>query len=53
MPWYQALADYATAKKCHKTHIGWYSGMVVPISSIIGTLILYSQNVLRRSVKAK
>ena len=25
----------------HKTHNGWYLGMVPPISSILGLLILY------------
>ena len=32
--------------KRHKTCNGWYSGMVVPIYSIVGILILYSKNVL-------
>ena len=27
---------------CHKTCNGWYSGMVTPIYSIVGILILYS-----------
>ena len=30
----------------HKTRNGSYSGMVVPIYSIVGILILYSKNVL-------
>ena len=30
----------------HITRISWYSGMVVPISSILGILILHSKNVL-------
>ena len=29
-------------KRHHKTRSGWYSGLVVPISSIVGLLILYS-----------
>ena len=32
--------------KCHKTLNDWYSGMVVPIHSIVGILILYNKNVL-------
>ena len=32
----------------HKTRNGWYLGMVVPISSILGLLILYSKNVVGR-----
>ena len=30
----------------HKTSNGWYLGMVAPISSILGLLILYSKNVV-------
>ena len=30
----------------HKTRNGWYLEMVVPISSILGLLILYSKNVV-------
>ena len=30
----------------HKAHNGWYLGMVVPISSILGLLVLYSKNVV-------
>ena len=30
----------------HKTCNGWYSGMVAPIYSIVGILILYNKNVL-------
>ena len=33
----------------HKTHKTWYLGMVTPIFSIIGILILYSKNILCRS----
>ena len=29
----------------HKTHNGWYSGMVAPIYSIVDILILYSNYV--------
>ena len=32
----------------HKSRNGWYLGMVVPISSILGLLILYSKNVVGR-----
>ena len=32
----------------HKTRNGWYSGLVAPISSIVGLLILYGWNVLSR-----
>ena len=31
---------------CHKTRNGWYLGLVAPISSIVGLLILYGLNVL-------
>ena len=31
--------------ECHKTHNGWYSGMVVPTYSIVGILILHNKNV--------
>ena len=34
----------------HKTHNGWYSGMWAPLYFIVGILILYSKNALRRSV---
>ena len=30
----------------HKTCNGWYLGLVVPISFIVGLLILYSKNML-------
>ena len=30
----------------HKTHNGWYSGIVAPIYSIVDILILYSKNAL-------
>ena len=30
----------------HKICSGWYSGLVTPISSIVGMLILYSKNIL-------
>ena len=30
----------------HLTCNGWYSGLVMPISTIVGLLILYSYNVL-------
>ena len=33
-------------KEHHKTCNGWYSGMVAPIYSIVGILILYSKNIL-------
>ena len=29
-------------KRCHKTPNSWYLGLVEPISSIVGLLILYS-----------
>ena len=32
--------------KCHKTRNDCYSGMMAPIYSIVGILILYSKNVL-------
>ena len=31
---------------CHKTRNDYYLGLVRPISSIVGLLILYSKNVL-------
>ena len=34
---------YSHTNECHKTHNGWYSGMVAPIVSL---LILYCKNVL-------
>ena len=30
----------------HKTYNGWYSGMVVPIYSIVDILILYTRSVI-------
>ena len=27
---------------CHKTHNGWYLGLMVPVFSIVGLLVLYS-----------
>ena len=31
------------ANECYKIHNGWFSGLVVPISSIVGVSILYSK----------
>ena len=42
----QIGAGQMVRRERHKTRNGWYSGMVAPIYSIVGILILYSMNVL-------
>ena len=36
--------EYGYTNECHKTHNGWYLGLVAPISSIVWLLILYFDN---------
>ena len=42
----QMVCHMLLHNKRHKTCNGWYSGMMAPIYSIVGILILYSKNVL-------
>ena len=42
----QMVCHMLSHNKRHKTCNGWYSGMMAPIYSIVGILILYSKNVL-------
>ena len=41
-----AFVGHSRTNERHKTHNGWYSGMVVPTSSIVALLIPYGNNVL-------